>query len=96
MSKDPYQIFKFKVVMNDYLDHYKEEDLVKQVWPSMYGFLTKRNGLNKGKMELEDGAVVIHWSYSYVDKEEDWWEGHCPTCHAPYLTEKITQEADNT
>ena len=80
MIDKPVSTFKFKVEMFDYLDSYKEEEIVKQIWPSMYGFLTKRKGLNNGQMILENGAVVINWTYA-GDESEDWWdEDTCPTC----------------
>lgn len=79
MTRTPDQIFKFKVEMYDHLDSYEEEDLVKQVWPSMYGFLTRRRGLNSGTMDLENGSVIIRWSYTSTDRE-DWWDEHCDKC----------------
>jgi len=52
-----------KVVMKDDLDNYKEEDIVKNVWPGMYVFLTRRHGVNGGTISLENDAVNITWSY---------------------------------
>lgn len=83
---DPDQIFKFKVEIRDKLDNFQEEDLIKQVWPSMYGFLTRRRGLNEGVMDLENGAVTIRWSYTNCDKD-DWWDEHCEKCGLPVSRE---------
>lgn len=52
-----------KVVMKDELAHYQEEDIVKNIWPGMYVFLTRRKGVNNGTITLENGAVEISWSY---------------------------------
>jgi hypothetical protein len=80
MGLKPESTFKFKVEIFDYLDSYKEEDIVKQIWPSMYSFLTKRNGLNKGEMILENGAVKIYWTYCGNGSEEWWDTDTCCTC----------------
>lgn len=72
-------IFKMKVTMNDFLDTYSEEDIVKNIWPHMSAFLTRRKGVNRGKMELEDGAVTVEWTYCYRDSDE-WWDENCESC----------------
>ena len=47
----------------DKSDHYQEEDWVKQIWPYMQPWFTRRHGVNKGVINLEDGAVTVHWEY---------------------------------
>lgn len=66
------KVFKFEVIMDDFLDNWKEEDIVKNLWPGMYTFLTRRHGVNKGSINLEDGTVVINWTYedTYDEDEE--------------------------
>lgn len=59
------------VEMNDHLDNYQEEDIVKNVWPGMYVFLTRRKGVNNGTITLEDGAVKISWKYEDNYEEPD-------------------------
>ena len=62
--------FTMVVEMNDQLDHYAEEDVVKNIWPGMYVFLTRRKGVNNGTITLEDGAVKISWKYEdHYDNE---------------------------
>ena len=56
--------------MNDKLDCYHEEDIVKQNWPYLVPFLTRRHGVNKGEINLEDGAIIITWSYKDTDEDE--------------------------
>lgn len=56
--------FLFTVEMFDQLDHYREEDIVKNLWPHLVPFMTRRHGVNIGKIELEGGAIVINWEYS--------------------------------
>jgi hypothetical protein len=64
------KIFNAKIVMNDKLDCYHEEDIVKQNWPYLVPFLTRRHGVNKGEINLEDGAIIITWSYKDTDEDE--------------------------
>lgn len=63
--------FTMVVEMNDHLDNYQEEDIVKNVWPGMYVFLTRRKGVNNGTITLEDGAVKISWKYEDNYEEPD-------------------------
>jgi len=67
------KIFNMKVVMKDQLDSYQEEDIVKNIWPGMYVFLTRRKGVNNGTITLENGSIEITWNY------EDSWcgDGYC-------------------
>lgn len=61
--------FLFTVEMFDQLDHYREEDIVKSLWPHLVPFMTRRHGVSTGKIELEGGAIVISWEYSDGDDE---------------------------
>ena len=51
------------IEMKDILDHYHEEDIAKQCWPYLMPFLTRRHGIDKGELKLQDGAVTILWEY---------------------------------
>ena len=76
------KIFNAKIVMNDKLDCYHEEDIVKQNWPYLVPFLTRRHGVNTGEINLEDGAIIITWSYEDTDEDEytedevGWYEAY--------------------
>ncbi len=72
--KKPQKIFNMKVEMYDHLDSYHEEDIVKNIWPGMYTFLTRRKGVNNGTITLADGAVSISWSYEDFYDEEKYEE----------------------
>ena len=63
--------FTMIVEMNDRLDNYQEEDIVKNIWPGMYVFLTRRKGVNNGTITLEDEAVKISWKYEDNYEEPD-------------------------
>lgn len=63
--------FTMVVEMNDRLDNYQEEDIVKNIWPGMYVFLTRRKGVNNGTITLEDEAVKISWKYEDTYEEPD-------------------------
>lgn len=71
------KVFSFKATMNDYLDNYQEEDIIKNIWPGMYTFLTRRRGVNNGTISLADGAVEIEWEYTDTYKEEEWEDLEC-------------------
>ena len=49
--------------MKDQLDNYREEDIAKDCLPYLAAFLTRRRGVNTGKMILEEGTVEINWKY---------------------------------
>jgi hypothetical protein len=57
------------VTMRDKLDNYREEDIVKEMWPYVTPWFTRRRGIDKGKIILSDGAVEIDWEYrsTYTD-----------------------------
>jgi hypothetical protein len=63
--------FTFKAVMNDKLDSYDEETIVKNIWPGMYTFLTRRHGVSNGTISLQDGAVEIEWKYEDNYEEDE-------------------------
>lgn len=47
-------------------DNYREEDWVKNIWSYMIPFFTKRHGVRKGEISLEDGSVRITWEYASI------------------------------
>lgn len=51
------------VTIRDKMDHYREEDIVKDLWPYFTPWFTRRRGVEKGKIILGDGAVEVDWSY---------------------------------
>lgn len=59
------------IEVSDKSDHYSEEDWVKQIWPYMQPWFTKRHGVTKGEINLEDGAVVVSWKYETSWDNED-------------------------
>lgn len=70
--------FTVTVKIKDTLDSYREEDIVKSIWPYCIPFFTRRHGVSKGKMILEDGAVELEWSYEdnydvYPDEDENYY-----------------------
>ena len=40
-----------------------EEDWVKDIWPRMLPWFTRRHGVQSGRIELADGAVAVEWKY---------------------------------
>lgn len=52
-----------KIEMFDRLNNYREEDIAKNCLPFLTPFLTRRHGINKGLLSLEDGSVIISWEY---------------------------------
>lgn len=61
------------IKMFDKLDSYYEEDIAKNVWPYLTPFLTRRHGVDKGSVNLNDGAVIIEWRYkdNYEDQDDE-------------------------
>lgn len=59
------------ITVNDKSDHYHEEEWVKYIWPMMLPWFTRRHGVNKGKIILEDDGVVVDWVYTSNYGEED-------------------------
>ena len=57
-----------KITVCDKSDHYSEEDWVKDIWHYMLPWFTRRHGIETGKIELENGAVVIEWKYENLDE----------------------------
>lgn len=57
------EICTIKITVRDKSDHYREEDWVKDIWGYMVPFFTRRHGVNKAKIDLEDGAVIVEWEY---------------------------------
>jgi hypothetical protein len=60
-----------KIVMRDRMDNYSEESVVKDIWPSMYPWFTRRKGINKGSIVLEDGAIEVTWEYKSDYSDDD-------------------------
>lgn len=44
---------------------FSEEDTVKQIWPYMLPWFTKRHGVTSGKITLNDN-VHVEWQYLTV------------------------------
>lgn len=59
------------VTMRDKLDHHNEEDIVKNIWPYMTPWFTRRHGVESGKIILSDGAVEVSWKYETNDPMGD-------------------------
>lgn len=55
------------ITMNDYLDNYREEDIVKNLWGYLYPWFTRRQGVERGEVSLNDGAVKVSWEYRSTD-----------------------------
>jgi len=74
------RIFNAKIVMNDRLDHFYEEDIVKQNWNYLIPFFSRQGGIEKGEIFLGDGAIIISWSWedeyedTYTEGEVGWYE----------------------
>lgn len=51
------------ITMRDKLDNYREEDIVKNLWPYLTPWFTRRNGVESGRIILSDGAVEVDWKY---------------------------------
>jgi len=59
-----------KIILSD--DYNRElgfelEDAVKEAWNRMIPWFTRRHGITKGSINLENGAVQIDWSYERSD-----------------------------
>lgn len=59
-----------KITMRDFLDNFREEDIVKQIWPYMAPWFTRRHGVNSGCITLEGGSVQVDWKYETTYPEE--------------------------
>lgn len=57
------EICTIKITMRDKMDHFHEEDIVKNLWPYMTPWFTRRHGVNDGKIILSGGAVEVDWKY---------------------------------
>jgi hypothetical protein len=74
--------FNAKIVMNDRLEYFYEEDIVKQSWSYLVPFFRRGEGIEKGEIFLEDGAIIISWSWedeyedTYTEGEVGWYEAH--------------------
>ena len=64
-------VYNFTVTMEDRLDSYYEEDIVKGLWANLAAFMTKRKGVNKGKIDLQDGLITIEWEYNYPELQDE-------------------------
>lgn len=53
------------ITMDDSIGAGREEDFVKQVWTYMVPFFTRRHGVQKGKIDLNDN-VHIEWAYETI------------------------------
>jgi hypothetical protein len=63
------EVCTITVTIRDKLDHFQEEDIVKNIWPYMTPWFTRRHGVSNGKITLSDGAVEVGWKYEtqYTD-----------------------------
>lgn len=59
------------ITVSDKSDHFREEDWVKQIWPYMQPWFTRRHGVEQGKIDLMGGAVVVEWRYRTEDDSFD-------------------------
>lgn len=59
------------ITMRDRLDNYREEDIVKSMWPYVTPWFTRRHGADHGRIVLSDGAVEIEWRYRTDHAEVD-------------------------
>lgn len=55
------------ITVRDVHDHFREEDWVKDIWPYMLPWFTRRHGVENGRIELGDKGVTVEWKY-----ETDW------------------------
>ncbi len=60
------------ITMRDKLDNYREEDIVKQYWPYLTPWFTRRHGVENGKIILADGGVEVSWKYETEYKDDDY------------------------
>jgi hypothetical protein len=59
-----------KITMSDKLDHFHEEDIVKDMWPYITPWFTARRGVRNGRIILEDGTIIIDWKYETNEPPE--------------------------
>ena len=57
------------ITMRDKLDRHREEDIVKNLWPYLTPWFTRRHGVENGRIVLSDGAIEVDWKYrtDYAD-----------------------------
>jgi len=67
-------IFNLQITINDTMDCYDEEVVIKNLWPSFVPFMTKRHGVDKGKIVLGDEAVILEWNYTSTYGEEEHYD----------------------
>jgi hypothetical protein len=68
--------------MTDRLDHYHEEDIVKNLIPTFASLFTRRHGVDKGKVLLNDDNIVIEWKYETTYPEDT--GDHAESCECDY------------
>lgn len=92
------EVCTIQITCEDRNDHFREEDMVKQYWPYMLPFFTRRHGVNHGEIKLDDG-VSITWRYETAGGEEDIGsadvaaDGSC-LCHRTRERMALEQRAD--
>jgi hypothetical protein len=63
------------ITMRDWADLASEEDIVKNIWPYLTPWFTRRHGVESGKIILSDGAIEVSWRYEsspvYVADPDD-------------------------
>lgn len=59
-----------KITVEDKSDHYHEEDVVKNIWPYMVPWFTRRHGVEHGEIRLGEG-VKIEWKYDTTDEQTE-------------------------
>lgn len=52
---------------------FSEEDTVKQIWPYMLPWFTRRHGTETGKITLNDN-VTVEWRYESICDEDDTYD----------------------
>lgn len=64
------EVCTIKITINEKPEHnFSEEDIVKNLWGHMYPWFTRRHGVTKGQIILEDGAVIVDWLYETNDND---------------------------
>ena len=64
------QVCTIVITVKDVNDHYNEEDWVKQIWPYMQPWFTRRHGIENGRIILGDGGVEVSWRYETNEPPE--------------------------
>jgi hypothetical protein len=59
------------ITVRDKSDHFREEDWVKDIWPYMQPWFTRRHGVESGKIILSDGGVEVDWKYETTPPVDD-------------------------